>query len=327
MSPDFLIRASEPEDEQCILATFAHAFADSRSKDVWQWIYRDNPDGSQSMLCLTSDDEVVAHSGASFHRALYEGRMLKVGQCRDAFSHPKFRSVMRGRVGLFAQTARSLFAQWGATEGVAFYYGFASPSHWRLGSKLLDYREGNNWGRFLYNTRKRLPGFGNAHGYMAAINNFNGEFDRLWRSREKNVKAAVIHDSRFLSWRFHPRSKRSYWVWTFTPYLSTEMTGYVIFSQRGHKAILLDFHFPEQLRACIDFWLQIVENLRWHGIEEIETWLSLNHPDLAKLREAGFVQCALPRDIKFGFRVFDGGPDWAALNENFCFTMADSDLY
>lgn len=327
MSPSFLIRPGEPGDEQPILATFAHAFKDNRSTDVWQWIYRDNPDGSQGMLCLTAGGEVAAHSGATFHRAVYEGEMVKIGQCRDAFSHPRFRSVMRGRVGLFAQTARSLFAQCETAGGMAFYYGFASPAHWRLGSKLLDYREGNNWGHFLYDTRKPLPGIANSYGSLAAQNKFDEGFDRLWRSREKTVKAAVVHDSRFLSWRFHPRSKRSYLVWTFTPYLSTEMTGYVIFSQRGHKAMLLDFHFPAQPKACLDFWVQIVEKLRWHGVEEIETWLSLNHPDLAKLREAGFVQCALPEDIKFGFRVFDGGPDWAALNEKFCFTMADSDLY
>lgn len=327
MSPDFLIRPSKPGDERAILATFAHAFKGNRSTDVWQWIYRDNPDGSQSLLCLSAGGEVAAHSGATFHRAVYEGEMVKIGQCRDAFSHPKFRSVMRGRVGLFAQTARSLFAQCEATGELAFYYGFASPSHWRLGSKLLDYREGNNWGRFLYDTRKLPPGPGNTYGFLTAKNQFGEEFDRLWRHREKNVKAAIVHDSRFLTWRFHPRSRRGYWIWTFTPHLSGEMAGYVIFSQRGHKAMLLDFHFPAQPKVGLDFWGQIVEKLRWHGIKEIETWLSLNHPDLGKLREAGFTQCALPEDIKFGFRIFEGSPDWAALNEKFSFTMADSDLY
>lgn len=327
MSPDFLIRPCEPDDEPSALAAFSHAFTNSRSRDVWQWIYRDNPDGSRSMLCLASGGEVAAHSGATFHRAVYEGERVKIGQGRDSFSHPKFRSVMRGRVGLFAQTARSLLAQCGAAEGVAFYYAFPASKHWRIGNKLLDYREGNNWGRFLYDTRKPLPGIANSYGSLAAQNTFDEGFDRLWRSREKTVKAAVVHDSRFLSWRFHRRSMRSYWVWTFTPYLSKEMTGYVIFTQRGRRAMLLDFHFPAQPRACLDFWVQIVEKLRWHDVEEIETWLSLNHPDLAKLREAGFVQCALPEEIKFSLRVFDGGPDWAALNEKFCFTMADSDLY
>lgn len=327
MSPDFLIRAAEQGDERAILAAFAHVFKNCRSRDIWQWIYRDNPDGSQSIVCLSRDGEVAAHSGATFHRAVYDGETIKIGQCRDAFSQPKFRSVLQERVGLFAQTTRSLFAQYGIAEEVAFYYGFPSSNHLRLGCKQLDYREANNWGRFRYNTRKLLPDFGNTYGSLSATKQFGVEFDRLWLIREKNINAAVVHDSRFLSWRFHSHSKCDYWVWTFTPYLSTEMTGYVIFLQRGHQALLLDTHLPAQTKACFDFWMQIVEKLCWHGVEEIETLLSFNHPDLGKLREIGFVQYALPEDIKFCYRLFDGGPGLAALNEKFCFSLADSDLY
>jgi hypothetical protein len=327
MSPNFLIRPSEPSDEPTLLAGFAHVFRDTRSRDVWHWIYRDNPDTSQSMLCLTRDGEFVAHSGASFHRAVYQGTIIRIGQCRDAFSLPKFRSAMQGRTGLFAQTVRSLFERFGTAEGVAFYYGFPIPSHLRLGSKQLNYLEGNNWGRFLCDTSKRLPDIGNNYGFLSVTNSFGEDFDRLWCSRGKTLTTAVIHDSLFLSWRFHPRSTRTYWIWTFTPYLSTDITGYVIFSHYGHKAMLLDFHFPEQSRAGFDFWLQIIEKLRWQGIEQIETVLSLNHPDLANLRDIGFVQQALPDDFKFAFRIFDDGPDWATLNQDFCFTLADSDLY
>jgi len=327
MSASFLIRPAVQSDEAPILATFNHVFRDNRSKAAWQWIYQGNPDSSQSMVCFSGVGEVVAHSGASFHRAVYQGKTVKIGQGRDSFSHPKFRSVMRGRAGLFAQTAQSLFMQHGAAEGVAFYYGFPSSRAWRLGSKLLDYREGSNWGRFRYDSRKLLPDFGTSYGALATTDEFGEAFDRLWLRREKNVQAAVIHDSRFLAWRFPLHLKHSYWVWMFTPYLAEEMSGYVIFSRRGHTAMLLDLHLPAQPRHCFDFWRQIVDKLRWHGIGQTETWLSLNHPDLAKLREIGFNPCALPEDIKFGFRVFDGGPDWALLNQSFCFTMADSDLY
>lgn len=327
MSASFLIRPAAPHDGPSILATFGHVFRDTRSKDVWQWIYRDNPDGSQSMLCLSGDGDVVAHSGASFHRAVYQGETVKIGQGRDSFSHPKFRSVMRGRAGLFAQTAQSLFMQHGLTDGIAFYYGFPSSRAWRLGSTLLDYREGSNWGRFYYDMRAQWPDYSTHYGTLAATCEFGAAFDRLWHRRENHVQAAVIHDSRFLAWRFPAHLKNSYWVWTFTPHLGKEITGYVIFSRRGHTAMLLDLHLPDKSRPCFDFWRQIADKLRWHGIGRIETWLSLNHPDLTKLHEIGFNPCPLPDDVKLGFRVFDGGPDWALLNQSFCFTMADSDLY
>lgn len=326
MPPNFLIRSSELNDEPSLIAGFSHVFRDTRSRDVWQWIYRDNPDTSKSMTCFTHQGNFVAHSGASFHRAIYDGRTIRIGQCRDAYSEPKFRSVMRGRTGLFAQTAQSIFEQHGAADGVTFYYGFATPSHLRLGIKQLNYIEGNNWGRFLFDTRKQLLDVPNNYGCLSVTNTFGEDFDRLWHSREKNFKIAVIHDSRFLSWRFHPRSTHDYWIWTFTPYLSPEITGYVIFSHKDSKAMLLDFHFPEHSRATLDFWMQIIEKLRWQGIEHIETWLSLNHPEISKLRELGFLQHALSENVKYAFRVFNEGPDWNTLNQHFCFTMADSDL-
>ncbi|MGZ5056519.1 MAG: hypothetical protein ACXWAT_16465, partial [Methylobacter sp.] len=310
MSPKFIIRPSVEGDEQAILATFAHAFRDSRGKDIWHWIYRDNPEGSKSMLCISADGEVAAHFGASFHRAIYQGEAILIGQCRDAFSHPKFRSVVQGRIGLFANTARCLFSQYGVAEGTAFYYGFPSSQALRLGCKQLGYREGNNWGYFLCDTRKLSPVCDKHYGSLSATDKFGTEFDRLWNSRAKILKAAVVHDGRFLSWRFNTRLKPNYWIWTFTPYLSTEMVGYVIFSQRGHKVILMDLHLPSHAGTWHSFWAQILEKLRWHNIDEIETWLSLNHPDLARLREVGFLQHTLSADLKFCFRLFDGGPDW-----------------
>lgn len=327
MLPSFIIRPAVPGDEQSILSAFAHTFRDRRNQDVWHWIYRDNPDDSKSLLCVSADGEVAAHSGASLHRAIYQGETIKIGQCRDAFSAPKFRSVLQGRTGLFAQTTRTLFAEYGIEQGVSFYYGFPSARHLRLGCKQLGYREGNNWGRFLCDIRKLPPACDHSHGYLSATGTFGIGFDRLWRTREKTLTAAIVHDSRFLSWRFDPRLKGNHWLWTFTPQLSAEMTGYVIFSQRGRKAMLMDFHLPLQAGAAHSFWMQIAEKLRWHGIHEIETRLSLNHPDLAGLREFGFFQCALSGDSKFCFRLFDGGPDWAMLNEKFCFTMADADSY
>lgn len=327
MSPSFIIRPAVPDDEPSISSAFAHTFRDRRSKDVWHWIYRDNPDSSKSLICVSADGEVAAHIGASMHRAVYQRDIIKIGQCRDAFSHPKFRSVSQGRIGLFAQTAQTLFAEYGVAEGVSFYYGFPSARALRLGCKQLGYREGNNQGRFLCDIQKLRPACDHAYGYLSATDTFGTEFDRLWHTRKKNLTAAIIHDSRFLSWRFDPRLKRNYCVWTFTPYLSAEMTGYVIFSQRGHKAILMDVHLPSPARATHSFWMQIAEKLRWQGIHEIETQLSLNHPDLAGLRELGFFQCALSEHSKFCFRLFDDGPDWALLNEKFCFTMADSDSY
>jgi hypothetical protein len=327
MSLDLIIRPAEKGDEAAILATFAHAFTDRRNRDIWRWLYHDNPDGSQSMICVSSEGRVLAHSGASFHRAVHAGSIVKIGQGRDSFSHPAYRSVVRGHKGLFALTAQALFNTWGPGEGVAFYYGFPSRQAWRLGAKQLDYRAGANWCRLHKHLQTPSVSVGAPCGMLSEKKHFGEEFDALWQERAKEMATAVIHDSNFLNWRFHPRSQRSYWVWTFKPHLSPQISAYVIFSRRGAEAMLLDFHLPGNSRENQAFWSLIMEKLRWNKIERIETWFSRNHPDLSRLLEVGFEEIPLPEDIRFGFRIFDTGPDLPLLDEQFCFSMADSDLF
>jgi hypothetical protein len=91
--------------------------------------------------------------------------------------------------------------------------------------------------------------------------------------------------------------------------------------------MLLDCHLPQNTRAAWDFWSQIVQKLKWQGVRQVEVSLSLNHPDLPRLKELGFQAQPMDDNLKFGFREASGGPKWQDINDAFCFTMADSDLY
>ncbi|MBS4097296.1 MAG: hypothetical protein KGZ83_10735 [Sulfuricella sp.] len=321
----YTIRPAVAADTPAILAAFAQTFPSRRSREEWEWLYRHNPDGSQGMLCIAADGRLAAHCGASLHRLRRDGEILVIGQNRDAFSHPAHRAVQAGRGGLFVKTARALFETWGAEQGVNFYYGFPSPRHLRLGEKLLDYRAGRNWGRYRFDTRQPLPPLGAASGRVANITTFDAEFDRLDQARPQPL--AIVHDSRFLGWRFAPRGGRRYWVWGFYPHLSGKLAGYVVFAPSAGRAALVDFHFPVAPRDYRSFWALIVAKLRWQGVTDIETWYSHHHPDHRKLLDLGFAALPLPEHTAFCFRLYPQSPSLDELDQRFSFTMADCDLH
>lgn len=320
------IRPYREGDEKAILSAFAHVFPVRRTLPAWQWIYRDNPDGSHIMLCRLDDGQLAAHFGITCHRAVFHGQPLMVAQPRDAFSLPRYRSLMLGRSGLFAKTAEALFDTWGGDAGVAFHYGFPSPRHLKLGQKQLGYREGLGWSRYRYGTGQPAPPAAPL-GEVREIARFGEEFDRLWQARAKDYALAVVHDSRFLAWRFDRRSGQRYWVWGFFPYLAREMSGYLIFSHSGSKALLLDFCFPRQPGHVQAFWRQAVEKLRWHGIGEVETWFSDNAPEREGFLEQGFEKLPQPEQTTLCYRFVAGGPGFDAVDPAFYFTMADCDLF
>ncbi|MFA7240302.1 MAG: hypothetical protein WC091_09325 [Sulfuricellaceae bacterium] len=320
------IRTYREGDEKAILSAFAHVFPVRRSLPTWQWIYRDHPDGSHIMLCSLDDGQLAAHFAVTRHRAVFHGQPLIIAQPRDAFSLPRYRSKMLGRSGLFVKTAEALFNRCGWNEGVAFHYGFPSPRHLKLGQKQLGYHEGLNWSRYRFDAGRPTPS-GAPLGELREIARFGEEFDRLWQEREKEHTLAVVHDSRFLTWRFDRRSGRRYWVWGFFPHLTRDMSGYAIFSHSGTKALLLDFHFPRQPGCTPAFWRQIVEKLRWHGISEVETWFSDHTTARAGLIELGFEKLPQPEQTTLCYRFVEGGPGFGEVDPAFYFTMADCDLF
>lgn len=324
---DYTLRPLADSDTPAILAAFSHAFPSRRSADVWDWLYRHNPDTSQGSLCLAPDGRPAAFFGASRHRLRCDGAVLLAGQCRDAFSHPAHRTARAGRGGVFALTAQTLFETGGPAHGVAFYYGFPSPRHLRLGEKLLGYEAGHNWVRYRYDTHRATLVDSPPSGRLEAVAEFGAEFDALDEARHTPTLISFIHDSRFLGWRFSPRNGREYWVWGFYPHLSGELAGYGVFAPAGGKVFLVDFHLPAAPRDIRSFWRLCVDKLRWLGVTEIDCWFSRNHPDHAALHGLGLVEQALPEHTALCFRRYSQSPGLEELNQRFCFTMADCDLY
>lgn len=326
---DFRLRPYQPGDEERILAAFHRVFATRRTPEQWQAIYAAAPDGFSIMLCLDERGQVAAHYGATLHRVhCGEGQTLLAAYGRDAFSLPQYRSVSRGRQGLFQQTAQALFDSLASTSDVSLIYGFAAPRHFKLGGLALGYRP------FKGASVWRCPLAAHAAqgvvscGETRAVAQFGEAFDKLWEARKDALKLSLVRDARFLAWRFGPAQKKNYRTWTFSPFFSKDILGYAVFSlMPGGTAYLVDFCLPGYPQANRAFWARISHELRWLGYTQVVTWLSDNAPDLAQLFSLGFEAGGKLSETVPAFLALDSSFDAQRPADHFYFTMADSDLY
>lgn len=321
----FQLRPYRDGDEGAIAPGFSRVFPSPRSMAQWRWIYQEAPDGAYVMLCWAPNGELAAQYAATAHRAVCNGETIEVGQIRDAFSMPRYRTM--GRHGAFVRTARAFYQTWG--EKLDFFYGFPSARHFRLGRQLVDYRRFTSWSRARVVIRGSYSNVDRPTptGVVREVSTFDTGFDDLWSARKERVRLAVVRDARFLSWRFSKESNRVYWVWAFFPYLSSKMLGYVIFLPQKERALLIDFCFPSEARFYRPFWRQVSDKLYWRGVREVETWFAPSAPDLPALVELGFEVGSPGGDIVPSFIVFRPrlAPAW--IEESFYYNMADSDLY
>lgn len=326
--PVFHFRVYQQGDEDRILAAFGRVFASRRTVDEWRAIYADSPDGFQAVLCLDEHGEIVAHYAATLHRAICQGRATVFASGRDAFSLPRYRSINKGRQGVFQQTTQALFHELAFSGDAALIYGFASPRHFRLGRLMLGYQPFSDALVYFYRISSGYVPEGGACGETRAVQTFDSSFDRLWEARKKHIHTALVRDARFLSWRFARGLGKHYRAWSFSSFFSRDILGYVVVALKPDaRACLVDFCLPDELSACRAFWGKVCQELAWMGIAGVESWFSAQAPDRDRLLLLGFAPVSSLIETSPAFLQLDPGLPAANIAENFYFTMADSDLY
>lgn len=138
------IRPYRPGDEHAILDTFNLVFRETngegyvdRTIDVWNWQFRDNPEGLRISLAVTDDGTVAAqYAGVPLRHATWRGEQTFV-HIVDSFVHPQYRQGLKAP-GLFVNTALPWFADC-YRRGDALPYGFPVPRAERIGQRYLYY--------------------------------------------------------------------------------------------------------------------------------------------------------------------------------------------
>ncbi len=318
MKYTFNILPYKAGDEHAIQAGFAEVFPSYRSLETWHWIYSNNPDGACIMLAWADNGELAAHYACTVHRAIWAGKQVNIGQIRDVFSIPTYRS----KASVFVQTFEAFIKKWTGTDKLTMLFGFPSERPFRLGKLLMRYQAFSNWYCYRYTLFSELQQH-TPLGMIHTPKRFDAAFDRLWEKRAKQYSFAICRTANFLNWRFIDNPNNKYWIWTFFSFLSKDILGYVVITATKPEAKLVDFYLPEDPQLAHSFWQQIIDILRWRGIKTIETWFSHQQPAIEAL---GFKPYSIPNTIIPVFRSFHSDLDSQWLDKHFYYTMADSDL-
>lgn len=325
----FCIRPWQPGDETAILAAFNRCFPSRRTVEEWRRIYLDAPDGAEIMLCLAPTGELAAHYAATVHRALCDGSEVRVMMMRDAFTLPAYRGVRQGRRALLSMVYGQILSSLTGPGRIVLGYGFPNQRHYRIGQLLMQYRPFANWWRgqclLAHDERTVRRRTLTSPLTVREVAGFDDAFDRLWRRAAGRYRFALIREARFLNWRFADTPKRSYWRFACAPFMSPELSGYLVFAAHNELAWLVDWHLPGSPAACLAFWQEVAARLWSRGVRRVETWCAGAAPDLSSLTQLGFT--AVPRHEHFpSYSSYDPQLDPAWVEDHFHYNMADSDL-
>ncbi len=328
---DGVARAMTAADWPAVQAGFMHSFLDHRAPAIWAWRYQQHLPGHsgwQAAISQASDGAVAAFVGASVHRCWIQGQELPLLLARDHYSHP----FWRGRVGTARQgplmLAEQIFHTAADANAVALAVGIGLERRARLEHLLglCSLYQGGRWWQLTLPVGHQ-PEYG--HAVQVVRTDFvEAGWNDFWVERRQGIKAALVRDQAFLAWRFDDRQGRCYWRFALWSVLSDAPVGFVVLTPTAAgQAILVDIMLPEQPQAIRDAWNQITQWLQARGISQVTTFLGKACPAYSWLARWGFVPLEAPLPVQAVYRSYRALPAGIDLDQDYAFTLADSDLY
>ena len=310
-----------------VCTAFERVFGEARSPALWRQIYRASPDGTVGVVSLDGANAVVGHYGATLHRFVGMGRDgVVLGQIRDVFTHPAARGAGSGRGSLFARLGHGFQERFGGRD-VNVIFGFPSERHFRLGARLLGYRQ--LAGLTIWE-REVPPPVNIAAGRLGAlvpVARFGDEVDTLWAHRPATDTMATPRTAAFLNWRFAPRLDRNYRRYRYDSFLIDGMAGYAVVAYDGHEARLADFRLPDDPDLQRDMWRQLLDRMGRASVRRLTLLASSAVPETNRLPSLGCV--AQANELPWVPAYVPYEPEWrdSELGMLFHLTMADGDIF
>jgi len=210
-APKYTIRPFQPGDEPGIIATFNAAFGENdpnfvpRTREEWDWAFARNPAG-QRIWVAESEGVIAAQCAALPYRVLIDGKPSSFTQGVDSMVHPDHRRGLR-RPGLYVETARPFFEQFGGLGGDILHYGWPVEPAWRIGRTFLGYE--------IVRTQTIHfcePGAGTHEipREVVRLSRFDEDVGALYRRCQTQWGASVVRDPAYLNWRFVEKPRVRY---------------------------------------------------------------------------------------------------------------------
>lgn len=329
----FLLRGYLPGDEVPITDIFNRVFAqgdpDFEPRDVgwWRWKFPGNPAGSHTLVAESPEGAVVAHYGGVPLVVRADGETFLFGQNCDCYSDPAARRGLKNP-GTFVRLAQA-YASTFARRGVdAVMYGMATPAHYRLGVRYLDYWMLRTQLLLTCRDPSRLPDWDWAT-HAVPIEAFDARADAFSTAQEARVRCFGRRDAAFLNWRFRDHPRR--------PYRAAFAKSGDREDYRGHVVVGMGKLASRRLGLLMDWWVAPDDAgaarslLRWAGeraaqagLHELAFLCPTSSPWFAKFQDFGFE--VEPSPYVMIARAYEPRLPPSYLREHWWYTLADFDV-
>ncbi|UCE73111.1 MAG: GNAT family N-acetyltransferase [Methanomassiliicoccales archaeon] len=314
MDANWSIRSYNDGDENRIIELFNSIFKKSRTKDEWNWEFKQNPQGFKALVAVDKN-RIAGHLGA-LHRNIKIGQKMAATSLEvDGMTHPDY-----GRQGIFVSLGRRLLSEL-KEEGFGIVIGFpnenALPGHRKLGAielftppvmirpvnfKNVSKRSFSNGflraigkaaGKFMFSTVYRIKKAKvEDEVKIRNIPEFDERFDKFWNDASSSQSIILERNSRYLNWRYVRCPGNCYTI--FVAEKRNQILGYIVvrvlekFDLRN-GAIVDILALPNQKNSAHALLLKAMEYLKSKEVDLIACLIPKWSSYYSVLKECGFV--------------------------------------
>lgn len=263
--PQLKVRRVEARDHHGIAELAAEIFSGALSAEdwlqEWRWKFTSEfvPVPATASIAEDAEGQIVGHYGSVVHRFKIGGKRHLVGVPVDNMIAAEHRGG-HVQVELFRSQA-----DWAPSIDVDFGLGFPNPTAYRVGKRMLGYRDLLRMKVLRVNLSRPLQAVRTMRGLLARganqglsvreLENFDPRFDELWRDVSRDLVCTEERTAAFLDWRYRQAPTREYCILGLEK--GDELRGYAICTTRANDAdpngcTLLDFlTHPDPAEAAL----------------------------------------------------------------------------
>jgi hypothetical protein len=321
----FTVRAYREGDEQQILDLFARSFNAQRTREHFEWKYRNDPFGNEHISLTFDGDTLVAHYAGYPVPFWRDGENLIAHQIGDTMTDRAVRHIGRGPSSVLGVTAGHFYRTF--CEGrVAFNYGFNVSNIQRFSLRFLrsDRVEPVHY-RVLDHARRPSRVERWLRGYeLALVASADATFDDLFERVAPAYRFLVRRDSKYVDWRYLRAPERHYFLIAVRK--RGTLVGWSAFRVREGRLVWGDALFDPSHADAIGILLRHVAHS--YGATRVECWFP---PRPAWFSEAldrlGFEIKAEPQDLSVMCVPFALQDATEMMRQSLFYSMGDSDLF
>ena len=321
----FTIRAYRSGDEEAILDLFARSFHVSRSKEHFDWKYRNDPYGNEHISLAWEGDRLVAHYAGYPVPFWYERSAVIAHQIGDTMTDPAVRHVGRGPSSILGRTSKHFYDTF--CEGkVAFNYGFNVGNIHRFSALFLRMQL---FEPVRYRVRDNLTATSRLRrwlgGYeMTAVRETGSEYDDFFARVAPTYRFLVRRDAEYIRWRYLQFAEPGYFVVAIRK--RGVLVGWSAFRVREDSLLWGDALFEPRHADAVEILIRHVASSS--PARRIEAWFP-DRPQWfdATLSRLGFVTAPQPQGLAAVCVPFALPAPIEILRESLYYTMGDSDLF